>query len=197
MSRNPRQTFDEELTRLQNLLNALEESGDPAATAAARELVQVVIGLHGAGLADLLGIVREAGSQPADTLLPRFAVNPKVRGLLLLHDLHPEDLATRARQAVDRLRPHLGVRGVRAELVGVEHGVVRIRVIASGQKGQRPAAAELRREIEDTVLELTPDAADLVIEGLETAGGAREAYVPLSSIAGRRRSGEALGATGD
>lgn len=190
-------SFDVELARLQDLLTTLEGLNDPAAKSAARELVQVVIGLHGAGLADLLAIIREAGSQPADTLLPRFAANPVVRGLLLLHDLHPEDLATRARQAVDRLRPHLGVRGVRAELVGVEHEVVRIRVTASGQKAQRPAAAELRREIEDTVLELTPDAAELVIEGLETAGGAREAYVPLSSIAGRRRSDEPLGATVD
>ncbi len=102
----------------------------------------------------------------------------------------------RARKAVERLRPHLGVRGVRADLTGVEDDVVRIRVTASGQKGQRPSADELRRAIEDAVLEMAPDAADLVIEGLELAGGVREAYVPLSSIAGRRQAGGRINSAG-
>jgi NifU-like domain len=179
-SRN--RTSDGEALRLQELLARFEALGDPAARAAVQELVRVVIDLHGRGLSDLLGIVRDAGSQPADTLLARFTVNPAVRGMLLLHGLHPEDLATRASKAVERLRPHLGVRGVRADLIGVEDDVVRLRVSASGQKNQRPSAIDLQREIENTVLEMTPDAADLIIEGLEAAGGATEVYVALSAI---------------
>jgi hypothetical protein len=175
-------TGDGEAVRLKEMLARLEALGDPAARAAAQELVRVVIELHGRALSDLLGIVQDAGLQPADTLLARFTANPAVRGMLLLHGLHPEDLATRASKAVERLRPHLGVRGVRADLVGVEDNVVRLRVSASGQKNQRPSAADLQREIENVVLEMTPDAADLVIEGLEAAGGANEAYVPLSAI---------------
>lgn len=182
MNEERRQAFDEEVERLQGLLTSLEGLGDPAAKAAAQELVQVVIGLHGLGLADLLGIVHEAGVQPADSLLPRFAANPAVRGLLLLHSLHPEDLATRAHKAVERLRPHLGVHGVRAELSGVENNIVRISVSASGQKNNRPAAEVLRREIEDVVLDMVADADDLIIEGLETTSRANEAYVPISSI---------------
>ena len=180
-------TSDGEAVRLQEMLARLEALGDPAARAAAQELVRVVLELHGRALSDLLGIVEDAGSQPADTLLARFTANPAVRGMLLLHGLHPEDLATRASKAVERLRPHLGVRGVRADLVGVEDNVVRLRVSASGQKNQRPAAIDLQREIESVVLEMTPDAADLVIEGLEAAGGANEAYVPLSSITRRSK----------
>lgn len=194
MNDERRQAFEAEIARLQGLLVALDElspSNDQgAARSAARELVQVVIGLHGQGLADLLGIVHEAGTQPADTLLPRFAVNPAVRGLLLLHGLHPEDLAGRARQAVERLRPHLGVKGVRADFVGVEDNVVRIAVTASGQHSNRPDVTALKREIEDTVWELIPDAADLVIDGLETTAGAREAYVSLAAISKARAAGE-------
>jgi hypothetical protein len=181
-------TSDDEATRLQELLARFETLGDPAARAVAQELVQVVIDLHGRGLSDLLGIVQDAGSQPADTLVARFAVNPAVRGMLLLHGLHPEDLATRASKAVERLRPHLGVRGVRADLIGVDDNVVRLRVTASGQKNQRPSAIELQREIEDTVLEMTPDAVDLVIEGLEDAGGASEVYVALTAITRRSQT---------
>ena len=189
-----RERFDDEIERLQGLLTQLEGLGDAAAASAARELVRAVIGLHGQGLADLLAVVEEAGSQPADTLLPKFMANPRVRGLLLLHDLHPEDLATRARKAVDRLRPHLGVHGLRPELAGVEDGVVRVRITAGGQKTERRAALELRREIEMAMLEMTPDAADLVIEGLELVADAREAYVPLSAIGGRGRTAREVSA---
>jgi len=188
VSAERRQAFDDELAQLQGRLAALDGVSDPEAQAAARAVVQAVIELHGAGLADLLAIVDEAGTQPADTLLPKFTANPRVRGLLLLHDLHPQDLATRARQAVEHLRPHLGVRGVRADFVGVDNDVVRISVTASGQKTPRPSATELRHEIENAVLEMAPDAADLAIEGLEITGGASEVYVSLSSIAGRRKS---------
>lgn len=197
MSADRSDEFDAETARLQGLLAALEELGDPAAKSAARQLVQAVIELHGLGLTDLLAIVQEAGAQSANTLLPKFAANPKVRGLLLLHDLHPEDLATRASKAVERLHPHLGVQGVRADFVGVEDKVVRISVSACGQKTQRPSADELRREIENAVLEMTPDAAGLVIDGLETTCNASEVYVPLSAITRREKVGVSAGAAGD
>lgn len=179
--------LDAEIERLQALLAALEALPDPAARTAARELVQVVIGLHGAGLAALLAIVSEADSQPADTLLPRFMANPTVRGLMLLHDLHPESLEVRAHKAVERLHPHLAVQGVRAELAGVEREVVRIRVSAEGNHPRRPKAEEIRREIEAAVLELTPDAQELSVEGLESLEHANEVRVPLSAISRPRR----------
>lgn len=197
MSGGRQREVEDEQARPQELLGALEALSDPAARSTAKQLVQAVMQLHGAGLTDLLAIVEEAGSQPADTLLPRFAANPKVSGLLLLHDLHPEDLATRARKAVDHLRPHLGVRGVRVELAGVDDNVVRVSVTASGQKTQRPPAAELRREIENAVLALAPDVVDLVIDGLETTSAASEVYVPLVKVVGRRRTSEPVSAVGD
>ncbi|WP_397448600.1 hypothetical protein [Pseudomonas sp. NA-150] len=172
------QELDEQVARLQTLLSALDQLADPAARNAAQELLRVVIRLHSLGLADLLDIVRDTGSQPADTLLPRFTANPRVRGLLLLHDLHPEDLETRARKAVERLHPHLGVKNVRADLIGVEGKVVRIRVSATDPNGVLPTAAVLRQEIEEVLLEMVPDADELVIEGLDTLS-AHAGFVPL------------------
>ncbi|WP_166265512.1 hypothetical protein [Marinobacter caseinilyticus] len=167
MSEQSQRELDAEVARLQGLMSNLETLQDPAAKSATRELVQVVLRLHHLGLADMLAIVREAGLQPADTLVPRFTANPRVRGLLLLHDLHPDDLATRARNAVERLRPHLGVKGVRAELMGVEDNVVRIRISEDTQKGRTAPVASLRAEIEATVLEMAPDAGGIEIEGLD------------------------------
>lgn len=178
MSGARQQELDEQVARLQELLAALDGLEDPTARSAAQELVRVVIRLHSLGLADLLDIIRETGTQPADTLLPRFTANPRVRGLLLLHDLHPEDLPTRARKAIDRLRPHLGVKGVLVELIGVEANGVRINVSASDPNGVMPSAALLRQEIEEVLLEMVPDAEALVIDGLDTLT-AHAGFVPL------------------
>ncbi|MDB5981101.1 MAG: hypothetical protein JWQ69_2116 [Pseudomonas sp.] len=178
MSGSRQQELDEQVARLQQLLGALDQLADPTARSAAQELLRVVIRLHSLGLADLLEIIRETGSQPADTLLPRFTANPRVRGLLLLHDLHPEDLATRARKAVERLRPHLGVKGVRAEFDGVDGGVVRIHVSASDPNSPPPLPAVLRQEIEEVMQEMIPDADELLIEGLDSLG-AQVGFVPL------------------
>lgn len=182
MSEQAREAFEQEVERLQELLVELQALDNPAAQAAAQELVQAVIGLHGQGLADLLGIIHEAGVQPADTLMPKFAANSAVRGLMLLHDLHPDDLATRAHQAVERLRPHLAVQGARADVISVENQVVHVQVVATGQKQSRPAAQALKREIEDALLEAIPDATEIIFEGLETTGAATESYVSFNDI---------------
>lgn len=182
MSENAKASFDDEVERLQALLSGLESLVDPRAKEMARDLLQVVIGLHQLGLADLLAIVEEAGTQPADTLIARFAANPRIHGLLLLHDLHPDDLPTRARKAVQRLRPHLGVSGINIELVGTEQDVIRVRVVAGPPQGKRPSASELNREIENMVMEMAPDAADLIIEGLESVQSPVEFHIPLTSI---------------
>lgn len=181
--------FDDELVQLQAHVESLETLGDPSAREAAREMLKIVLGLHAAGLEDMLSIIREAGTQPADTLIPRLAANPRVCGLMLLHDLHPEDLATRVRKAVDRLRPHLGVSGIRAELTGTDGGVVRIRITTEASQGRRHSPEDVRAEIEDTVMTMAPDASELVIDGLEGIGGTNEVFVPLSSISGRRANG--------
>lgn len=200
MSNEPTR-FDDELARLQGLIAALEGLSDENAKRASRELVQAVLNLHAAGIKDILGIVDEAGSQPADTLLARFAANPRVCGLLLLHDLHPEDLSTRARKAVERLRPHLGVYGIRAEFTGTDSGTVHVRVSAGSPAGNhRQTSDALRREIEDAVMAMTPDARALVIDGLESIDAAavnNEVLVPMSSITGRTTVRRQVSAAGD
>ncbi|WP_346836648.1 hypothetical protein [Microbulbifer sp. SAOS-129_SWC] len=86
--------LEEETAALQSQLTLLEETGGPA-RAAAQHRMQAVLGLHREGLAEMLAIVRDAGDEPAGSLLPRFAANPRVRSLLLLHGLDPQDTAPR------------------------------------------------------------------------------------------------------
>lgn len=178
MSADERRASERILRRVEELIAALEGLPDPAARAPARELVEVVLELHASALAGLLELVSAA--EGGNALIERLAADDRVKGVLLLHGLHPHDFETRVRVAVERLRPHVGVQGVRVVAVDIAQDMVRLRVQISGSAaGRRPPAEQLRREIEDAIFEAAPDVADIRIEGLEES---RVVYVPLSSL---------------
>jgi hypothetical protein len=169
MSREEKREQEAALHRLEELIGALDEHPDPAAREPARQLVELVLDLHGVALAKLLAIVTAA--QGGATILARLAENDQVKALLLLHGLHPEHLDARIRKAVDRLRPHLGVHGLRLEVVEIARGTARLRV---GQSGGVEVKASLLwslpSEIEDAIIEAAPDIENVVIEGLDEPG---------------------------
>ncbi|MGO9544871.1 MAG: hypothetical protein ACLPPF_08765 [Rhodomicrobium sp.] len=167
MGAQEKQDADEALRRLEALIEALETHPDPAAGATARELVGLVIELHGLGLARLMAIL--APAKEGATILARLAEDEHVRAMLLLHGLHPEDLETRVRRAAQKLRPHLGVHGLRLEVVEVANGAVRLRLHGAGAGIAAPLLWSLPREIEDVVFEAAPDAETVTIEGLDFA----------------------------
>jgi len=143
------ETFEALVARLERAIDGIETelAGEPLA--AARGLVRTVLDVHRSAISDLLVSLRAAGVE-----LPReVARRSPVAWLLALHDLSPESIADRAREAVrdalDLARP-----GASAELVGVEEGEVRVRLY-----GESPdAVARLRREIERAVGRLAPEA---------------------------------------
>jgi Fe-S cluster biogenesis protein NfuA len=92
--------------------------------------------------------------------------------MLLLHGLHPEDLETRVHRAIDRLRPHLGVHGLRVETLEINRGVVQLRLNASGGIAVKASTLlTLPGEIEDAIVEAAPDVDKVVIDGLDLKGG--------------------------
>jgi hypothetical protein len=186
VSADDRRAFEQVLSRVESLIKTLDQLPDAAAPA--RELVQVVLELHAAGLARLLEVIAQAES--GQTLLARLAADDRIASLLLLHGLHPQGFEARVRTAVERLRPHLGVYGLRVTALDIAEDTVRLRVQAAQQGFKRPAAAILTREIEDAIFEAAPDATDVRIEGLETAGTV--AFVPVASIT-RRGAAEPVG----
>lgn len=161
--------IDQSVRRLEELIAALDAHPDPTAREPARELVALVLDLHGIGLAKLMAILaREPGSA---STMARLVEDDQVRAMLLLHGLHPEDMETRVRKAVDRLKPQLGVLGLRLDLVSIERGVVRLRVLSGD--GPAPKASlmlTLPEEIEDAIMAAAPDAEDVLIEGLQPQG---------------------------
>jgi hypothetical protein len=155
------------LHRLEELIRALDGHPDPSAKETARELLALVLDLHGIGLAKLMGIVTTAEG----SILARLVEDKQVQAILLLHGLHPDDLATRVRRAGDRLRPHLGIRGLRLDVVEIARGTVRLRLHGSGAAAiKAPLLWTLPGEIEDAVVEAAPDAEKILIDGLDLLG---------------------------
>jgi hypothetical protein len=154
------------LRRLEELIAALDQHPDPAAREPARELVELVLDLHGLALARLLALLTAA--EGGTMILARLAEDDHVRSLLLLHGLHPESLDARIRRAADRLRPHLGVHGLRLEVVEIAKGRARLQVHQSdGVTLKASLLWTVRGEIEDAMIEAAPDIEAVVIEGLE------------------------------
>lgn len=162
--------IDQSVRRLEELISTLDALPDTSAAEPARELVALVLDLHGISLARLMTIL--ASMPGSDQILARLIEDDQVRAMLLLHGLHPEDMEARVRKAVDRLRPHLGVHGLRLVVVAIERGAVRLRV--SSDNGTAPKASlmmTLPVEIENAIMQAAPDAEDISIEGLRPQGG--------------------------
>lgn len=103
--------------RIQEALDALAGSG---AESAGEQLVRDLMDFYGQGLARIV----PALPPPA---LERMLDDPAVAGLLLLHDLHPEDVTARIDRALAALPE-------RVEPIGFDPGtgVLRLRRTATG-----------------------------------------------------------------
>ncbi|MDX3637189.1 hypothetical protein PV728_44800 [Streptomyces europaeiscabiei] len=113
--------------RVEEVLDRLAASGDPAAATAAEELVRSLMDFYGAGLARILHLLSSAPGKPSAGLLG----DELVASLLVLHDLHPEDRDTRIVRALDSVREHT------LDVVDFdeESGTLRVRARAGGGCG--------------------------------------------------------------
>ncbi|MEV7010954.1 NifU family protein [Streptosporangium sp. NPDC051022] len=147
--------------RVEALLAEPAAFGDPAARARAEDLVRALVELYGAGLERIMEIVTEAG---AGQVLRALTDDEVVSGLLVLHDLHPLDIAERVRRALEEVRPHLGGHAGDVELVGVgEDDVVRLRLRSEGHAcpSSRTVVTEA---VERAVMRAAPEASGVAVE---------------------------------
>ena len=92
MSKLNQPEFQREMGKIEALIQQIEESADPSAQAVAKELVKTLLELHGNGLERMLEIVYQS-SVAGQTLIDQIAEDELVGNLLILHELHPLDLA--------------------------------------------------------------------------------------------------------
>jgi hypothetical protein len=80
--------------------------------------------------------------------------------MLLLHGAHPEEPETRARRALEELRPRLEEQGARVISVRLVRGSLRLLLSGAG-------ARALRQMIEDAVVDAAPELNDILFEELD------------------------------
>jgi Fe-S cluster biogenesis protein NfuA len=175
--------FQRRIQKIEGLVRALEAVADPKIRASAKELVQCLLDLHGAGLDRILAAVTGAG-EPGRVLIDELARDDLVSSLLLLHGLHPVRLEDRVRQALERVGPYLRSHGGGVEMVGLSGGVVRLRLSGGGHGcGSSPAA--LQAAVEEALYAAAPDVEGLQIDAVATAP-ASPGLVQLQVLPSRR-----------
>jgi Fe-S cluster biogenesis protein NfuA/nitrite reductase/ring-hydroxylating ferredoxin subunit len=156
--------FRQRMQRFESLVQEIERSPDTAARARVLELVRTILDLHGVGLEHILGHITAAGAG-GRSLVDELTSDEVVSSLLLLYGLHPLDLETRVRQALDKVRPYLRSHGGNVELLSTEDGVVRLQMQGSCH-GCPSSAQTLTLAIEDAIYAAAPDIAALDVEGV-------------------------------
>jgi Fe-S cluster biogenesis protein NfuA len=169
-------SFQERIQQIESLITKLDEAGDPSLRDRARALVSLVLEFHGGGLERMMQMISQLG-EGGERLVERFDRDDLVRGLLLLHGVHPLTLEARVRRALDRAGPVLSEHGARVELLGVENGVIRLRLIGS-LKGC--GASGVKAALEEAIYEAAPDLSGLVVDGGDEPASA--AFVPLTNL---------------
>jgi Fe-S cluster biogenesis protein NfuA/nitrite reductase/ring-hydroxylating ferredoxin subunit len=155
---------EELLERVQRLSERVERLDDPVARDTAQELVAAILEMHGAGLATIGGVLDEAG--PAgEVAKAKLVADPVVASLLLIHDLYPVPLEQRVGEALEEVRPYMESHDGNVELLGVEDGVVRLR-LAGSCDGCPASASTLELAIKEALEKAAPDLAGLEVEGL-------------------------------
>lgn len=153
------------VARIEGLLDEVEALADPAGREAAGELAQALLDLYGEGLSRVMHAV---GAAEADLVRDVLVEDELVSHLLFLHDLHPVALDVRVRQALEQVRPYLESHGGGVELVGIEEGVVRLRLEGSCS-GCPSSTMTLKLAIEDAIYKAAPDVEEIQAEGVTEA----------------------------
>lgn len=143
--------------RIEALLQA-SAGGGPVARDRAEQLVREVVQLYGAAL--------ERTVQCADSeTIEAMAHDDLVSSLLLVHSLHPHDVETRVRAALESVRPYLGSHGGDVELIEVSGGVVRLRLLGSCNSCPS-SSVTLESAVQDAVAAAAPETDGIEVETL-------------------------------
>src|SRR3974377_1552365 len=90
--------------RIEMLIQEITELPDARVRATVEELVQALLDMYGEGLSRILKLTAHSEASGND-LIKTFTKDDLLSSLLLLHDLHPEDIETRVDRALVEVRP--------------------------------------------------------------------------------------------
>jgi Fe-S cluster biogenesis protein NfuA len=155
------------IQQIEGLIAQIRSSTDAPTRDAALDLLHIVMEFHAAGIDRMMEITADSGD-PGWRIIDDFGRDEVVANLLLLHGLHPLDLATRVRNALDKVRPYLHSHGGNVELIEINGGVVRLKLIGNCN-GCPSSSLTLKSAIEKAIHEAAPD-----VTSIESGGAINE-----------------------
>jgi len=178
----PDKDLQKRIQRIAEIVEQLEATADPNARAMAKELLESLMALHGAALEQILTITSQAG-ETGESLIRKFGGDQLVSSLLLLYGLHPSDMQTRVRAALEKSRNFLDSHAAKAELVSIsDDGAVTLRLhLKSGGCGS--TAATVKSRLESAIQDAAPDAATILVQEVDN-GTPRSGFVSVAQLNG-------------
>lgn len=163
------------IDRIEGLVHDAESIADAKARSIAVDLLQAVLELHAAALERIIEIVAASGA-PGETAMARLADDELTGSVLLLHGLHPDDLETRVRRALEKMQRLFNSRDASISLISLEDGIVRLQFDST----RKSSAAPVRAAIESAMYQAAPEIRSVVIEGFPDP--APPDFVPVSNL---------------
>lgn len=155
---------EQQMQRVEELVQAIETWADPNLRAKAIELVQTLMDFHGAGIDRMMEITARAGAA-GYAIFDDFARDDLVGNLLLLYGLHPLEIETRIANALEKVRPSLNLHEGGVELLSVKDGIVYLR-LEGNCDGCPSSALTLKHTIEEAIYAAAPDVISIEVEGV-------------------------------
>jgi Fe-S cluster biogenesis protein NfuA len=150
--------------RIEQILSELEQTADQAVVEKTEDLVHTLLDFYGAGLTRIVAMVREAAG--GEDLLAVLAVDDLVKGLLILHDLHPKSTLERVTEALDKVRPYLGSHAGDVDLLGIDgDGVLRLQLKGTCD-GCPSSTLTVKYAIEKAIHQAAPEISDIDVAGV-------------------------------
>lgn len=154
-------TTAEQVARVEGLLGQLDALPDAVARDTATEAMQALLDLYGEGLGRIVDVLATGDD---GTLAQALADDELVAHLLLLHGLHPVPVQERVRGALEGVLPYLQSHGGNVQLLGVEDGIVQLRLEGSCS-GCPSSSMTLKLAIEDAIFKAAPDIEEVRAQG--------------------------------
>lgn len=123
--------FQDQVQQLGKLITQFDQMPEGPQKTACKELVQLLMDVHGAGLERIMEIVFDSSSA-GPAIIDELGRDTITGSLLLLYSLHPDDLETRVDRAIEIMRPRLRKLSCGVDLAGIVEGAVQVRVTTSG-----------------------------------------------------------------
>lgn len=165
----------ERIDKIEELVRRADSLSDPDARGVAVDLLQAVLDFHAAGLERIMEIAVDAG--PAgEAIVEKIALDDLTSSMLLLHDLHPDDLETRIDRAIHKLHGVFVSLGAKLTLIAIENGTVRLHF----DSPRTWTGAPVKASVENAIFQAAPEIESVIIEGLKEPPNPN--FVPLSEI---------------